>query len=142
MAYAPGLGVVLFGGSGGPVGDTWSWDGHAWARLPVPSAAGRFNTVMARDPRSGKLVRFGGWNGTERVRDTWELRDGGWAEIDRSGPNARNHATMVAASDRGSVLLYGGHDGDRVFGDLWERTDGRWVLLAGTAPVTRVANGH
>ena len=142
MAYHPGIGVVLFGGSGGPRGDTWRWDGRAWERLPIPPAAGRFNTGMALDPSSDRLVRFGGWDGTGRVSDTWELSDTGWVRIDSLGPAARNHAAVVGAPDRGSVLLYGGHDGDNVFGDLWERRNGRWRALEAAQPVRRLPNGH
>jgi hypothetical protein len=142
MAYVPGLGVVLFGGSGGPLGDTWRWDGRTWAPMPVPPAPGRFNTVMALHPRSGRLVRFGGWDGAGRTSDTWELQERGWALVDRGGPAARNHAALVSAPDRGSLLLSGGHDGDRVFADLWERVSEGWLKLDAAAPAPRVPNGH
>ena len=59
MAYDPGLrAVVLFGGSGGLLGDTWSWNGRDWTRLRVPPAPGRFNTVSASD--RGSVILFGG----------------------------------------------------------------------------------
>ena len=143
MAYDPGRGaVVLFGGSGGPLGDTWTWDGGAWRRLAVPDPPGRFNAVMAWDSRSRRLVRFGGWDGTGRVADTWALEAKGWVRADGGGPAARNHAAMVSAPDRGALLLYGGHDGEGVFGDLWEWRGGEWVAIDRAAAVTRVANGH
>jgi hypothetical protein len=97
---------------------------------------------MAAEPCGGRLVRYGGWDGTGRVADTWELREDAWTLVDGGGPPARNHATLASAPDRCSLLLYGGHDGDRVFADLWERRRGRWVLLAPAAPVPRVMNGH
>jgi hypothetical protein len=145
MAYDSRTGaVILFGGSGGPLGDTWAWDGQAWTRLPIPLSPGRFNTVMAPDPGSGRLIRFGGWDGAGRVSDTWELREQGWIRIEDGGPAPapRNHTVLVSAPDRGSLILYGGHDGDRVFADLWERRDGRWVALESSDPVQRVPNGH
>jgi len=125
MAYDPEIGaVVLFGGNGGPLGDTWAWNGEAWRRLSVPAAPGRFNSAMAWDPGSRALVRFGGWDGKRRPAGTWELRESGWIEAAGSGPAGRNHTVLVSARDRGSLLLYGGHDGDYVFGDLWERRCG------------------
>ena len=143
MAYHPGMrAVVLFGGSGGPLGDTWSWDGRRWERLPIASAPGLFNTTMAWDPAVKRLVRFGGWNGAQRTSDTWELRQDGWVLVGDAGPVGRNHAALVSAPDRGSLLLYGGHDGERVFGDLWERRSGRWVQLQAAEPVERKPNGH
>ena len=143
MAYHPGLQViVLYGGSGGPLGDTWSWDGRAWARLPIPAAPGRFNTVMAWDPSARRLVRFGGWDGERRTSDTWELTEKGWIRTRDRGPAPRNHAVLVSAPDRSSVLLFGGHDGDLVFGDMWERRSGRWARLEAAAPTPRVLNGH
>jgi hypothetical protein len=143
MAYHPGLrAVVLFGGSGGPLGDTWTWNGREWTRLPIPDSPGRFNTVMAWDSSAKRLVRFGGWNGKERTSDTWELRERAWVRVQDGGPAARNHATLVSAPDHGSLLLYGGHDGDNVFGDLWERRNGRWLPLELATPIRRVENGH
>jgi hypothetical protein len=142
MAWHSASGVVLFGGSGGPLSDAWSWEGTTWRRLELSPTSGRFNTVMARDPASGGLFRYGGWDGQERVADTWGLQDGRWVEVARTGPPARNHAILVSALDRGSMLLYGGHDGDAVFGDLWELKRGRWTALTTAPPTPRVANGH
>ena len=143
MTYHPGLGaVVLFGGSGGPLGDTWSWNGGEWVPLPIPAAPGRFNPTMAWDSRIQRVVRFGGWDGRRRTSDTWELRENAWVQVESAGPAARNHAVLVSAPNRGSVMLHGGHDGDNVFGDLWERRNGRWLPLAPAPPVPRVPNGH
>ncbi len=143
MAYHPERRVVvLFGGSGGPLGDTWAWNGREWTRLDLPTVPGRFNTAMAWDPGTKRLVRFGGWDGKERASDTWELQQDGWVRVQMDGPSSRNHAVLVSAADRSSILIYGGHDGERVFGDLWERRSGRWVRLESREPVLRVQNGH
>jgi Galactose oxidase, central domain len=142
MAWHPGWGVVLFGGSGGPLSDAWRWDGHGWTRLELGPTPGRFNTAMARDPASGRLVRYGGWDGKGRVSDTWELQARGWTQLTLESPPARNHAVLVSAPDRGSLLLYGGHDGDAVFEDLWEFKAGTWTAITKAPPAPRVLNGH
>jgi len=142
MAWHPDRGVVLFGGSGGPLSDTWRWDGNGWTRLELAPTPGRFNTAMACDPATGRLVRYGGWDGKRRVSDAWELRAGGWIMLPLEGPPARNHAVLVSAPDRGSLLLYGGHDGDAVFEDMWELKDGRWTAITKAPPAPRILNGH
>ncbi|MCA1835382.1 MAG: SBBP repeat-containing protein, partial [Actinobacteria bacterium] len=44
-----------------PLGDTWTWDGNMWRQeSPTVSPAPRTDAVLALDPRSGKLVLFGG----------------------------------------------------------------------------------
>jgi hypothetical protein len=130
------------GGSGGPLSDTWRWDGHRWTRLELAPTPGRFNTAMARDPASSRLVRYGGWDGKGRASDTWELQAGGWMRLALEGPPARNHAVLVSAPDRGSLLLYGGHDGEAVFEDLWELKAGTWTAITKAPPAARVLNGH
>jgi L-ascorbate metabolism protein UlaG (beta-lactamase superfamily) len=142
MAWHPDLGAVLFGGSGGPLNDTWRWDGRRWSRVDLPPTPGRFNTSMALDPASGRLIRYGGWDGQGRVGDTWELQEGRWVQVARHGPPARNHSVLVSAPERGSVLLYGGHDGEAVFGDMWEYKDGSWTALTTAPAPPRVLNGH
>jgi hypothetical protein len=101
MAHDPSAhAVVLFGGNGGPRGDTWRWNGHKWVLLRIPEAPGRFNPAMAWDPSSARLVRFGGWDGTRRTDDTWELETDGWAQVPVKGPSRRNHTVLVSAADR------------------------------------------
>jgi hypothetical protein len=68
--------VVLFGGStdvSGPfLGDTWEWDGASWAlQSPLHAPAARRGHMMAFDARRGRVVLFGGYDGT-LLADCWE----------------------------------------------------------------------
>jgi hypothetical protein len=68
MAYDAATGtVVLFGGqgpgghSGFALGDTWTWDGTAWARqAQAVHPPARFGAVMAYDAATGTVVLTGG----------------------------------------------------------------------------------
>jgi hypothetical protein len=83
MAFDSGNGVtVLFGGQTGipfgqgVLGDTWTYDGSTWTQLPIAGPSPRSFVKMVYDSVRGRIVLFGGWNGTQMVDDTWELEIG------------------------------------------------------------------
>ena len=132
--------VVLFGGSGGPREDTWEWDGVAWRRVDAPTP-GRYNSAMAYDARLHAILRFGGWDGKDRVAETWRYDGRRWTPVPGSGPGPRNHAAMAYDDKRRVMVLFGGHDGARVFGDTWERSE-QWTCRLNQPALPRVDNGH
>jgi hypothetical protein len=149
MNYDMGLKqLVLFGGN--PViakdqnynGPMWSWDGVDWHRMAVSDSL-VFNSTMVFDAADNYLIRFGGWNGKERLNNTWIFQNGFWIKLEpATRPEARNHATMVFDNDQGACLLFGGHDGENVFGDLWSFKKGNWFLIHEEKPRKRKENGH
>lgn len=70
---------VLHGGSlsfSGPLGDTWVWNGSAWANLDLSGSGGaiRYQTSLAFDPMRVRCVMYGGIGQPDRVRtETWAL---------------------------------------------------------------------
>lgn len=149
MTYDPDLKqLVLFGGN--PViakeptynGPMWSWDGGSWHQMPVNDSL-VFNSCMVYDAADHFLLRYGGWNGRERLSDSWKFHDGAWEKLNPLPfPEARNHAIMAYDNDTGASILFGGHDGDYVFGDLWSFKSGKWSLLHAEKPRKRIDNGH
>jgi Galactose oxidase, central domain len=140
--------LILFGGN--PViakektynGPMWSWDGKTWQRMDSADSL-VFNCCMVYDAAEHYLIRYGGWNGRERMSDTWIYGNKKWVKLSLTkSPPARNHAVMVYDPDHCSCVLYGGHDGENVFGDLWSFKNGSWNLLNTVAPRKRVENGH
>jgi hypothetical protein len=140
--------VVLFGGN--PViakekgynGAMWSWDGHRWHAMnaAVPLI---FNACMAYNRAEDSILRFGGWDGQQRVNDTWLYQHNIWQKLPlKVAPAARNHSSMVYDSENKAFFLYGGHNGEQVFGDLWCFKDQKWTLLLGEPPRKHVENGH
>jgi len=150
MVYDSKLkGVILFGGN--PViskeknynGSMWLWNGTNWISMNS-SAPLIFNSCMSYSTTEDFILRFGGWNGSNRVHDTWIYKSGNdWRKLHvKRHPSARNHAAMVFNPDKDCFFLYGGHDGDNVFGDMWEFTGRRWKLLFDVKPLRRIDNGH
>jgi hypothetical protein len=154
MAYDAARGrVVLFGGWAGPFThrqDVWEWDGASgtWTdRTPAgvkPSA--RIYSAMAYDAARGRVVLFGGHDGSRRD-DTWEWNGntGTWTELtpDGSRPSARNLHAMAYDAARGRVVLFGGSESSGYRQDTWE-WDGAartWtdVTPAGANPSARIA---
>src|SRR5207249_3318430 len=85
MAYDSARGrVVLFGGIDSSrsllLGDTWEWDGSMWVeKTPATSPPARFEHSMAYDSARGRVVMFGGYDGSYRG-DTWEWDGTAWVE--------------------------------------------------------------
>ena len=79
LTYDPTRGrAVLFGGLREDVllsrlGDTWEWDGSAWAEIEpgLASPAPRSGHALAYEGARRRVVLFGGYDGSERFADTW-----------------------------------------------------------------------
>jgi hypothetical protein len=142
MAYDPLRNrVVLFGGtSGGPfLGETWEWDGTAWALKSTVGSLARGDHAMAFDSVRGKVIMYGG--------ETWHVDSGffewngtSWAGILTSGanPGAREQLVMVNDSARGRVVLFGGSAaGGVTLGDTWEWNGSSWTKKIVSGPSGR-----
>ena len=109
----------------------------------APSA--RRGHGMAYDPTSGKVVLFGGWDGSSVLNDTWTYDPVGntWTEAAPAGtvPSARQACTMVYDESAGKMLLFGGWDLSAGLNDTWEYDPvaNTWTELApaGSTPSAR-----
>lgn len=141
--------AVLFGGldsSSTTRGDTWEWDGRAWAeRAADAGPPARRSHAMAA--LGGKVVLFGGLNDTAFFGDTWEWDGVAWTDkTPRAGPSPSARDLHAMATLSGKVVLYGGHllvapDGgsvatggsERAFLDTWEWDGTSWTERQGQA---------
>ncbi|MFC2052645.1 kelch repeat-containing protein, partial [Chloroflexota bacterium] len=143
--------VVLFGSWNGSthLGDTWEYDGtsQTWTEVtPVTSPPARSSHAIVFDSNRGKVVLFGGWNGSTNLDDTWEY-DGTsqtWTEVTpTSSPSARSSHAIVFDSNRGKVVLFGGWNGSTNLDDTWEYdgTSQTWTEVTPTSsPSARYAH--
>lgn len=118
--------VILFGGrtySGGwrLFGETWSYDvaSNLWTRMdPEHSPSPRYSHSMAFDPVNGRVVLFGGYNGSS-LADTWtyDVSRDNWTRIDTvASPPSRYQHEMVYDTEVHRILLFGGYPYDA---DCW-----------------------
>jgi PKD repeat protein len=85
---------------------------------------------MAYDPALGKVVLFGGWNGSSIYGDTWTYLSGAWAPLPEAvHPAARWGASMVWDPTDNELVLFGGGNWTTIFNDTWVFRSGSWVLL-------------
>ena len=136
--------VVLYGGGSASApttfGDTWSYDGVAWANRTAAGSPGlRREAAMAWIPSTGDAVMFGGWNQAPRG-ETAAWSGAGWTQLSLSvaPPSRRGVATcMVYDAARGECVLFGGL-GATPLGDTWTFDGAAWrpELDYVTSPVT------
>ncbi len=143
MAYDPVRArVVLFGGradNDALLGDTWEWNGTAWTNVtPAPNAAtAREEHALAFDAVAGRVVLFGGYNGTA-LSDTLEWNGTTWTPIAAGGPAMYGHS-MVFDSARRRLVIALGRDGSGFIPRTYERSGATWtdVTLTPTRPGPR-----
>ena len=86
--------------------------------------------AMTYDPVSGKIIAFGGFDGTGYLNDTWSFDGMSWTQIPtKSAPPPRSAAQMTYDSVAQKVVLFGGYDGTNYLGDtwLWDGTTLQWT---------------
>ncbi|MBK8975104.1 MAG: hypothetical protein IPM29_04215 [Planctomycetes bacterium] len=119
--------LVLFGGkdpAGGNLGDTWLWDqANGWVQLTLPVApSARHWCSMVYDDTVGRLVLFGGYDGTSYFNDTWTFDGVAWQlQTPATSPSGRGRHGMAFDSFRSRVVLFGGTNASpNPNGETWE----------------------
>jgi N-acetylneuraminic acid mutarotase len=152
LTYEPVTGrLLLFGGWGGTefFDTVWSYDlaTNTWASLDTggnPPAARALHSVVYL-PDTGRLLMFGGYNGSVYLGDTWayDIVADSWTNLGPSGsvPEARDGHSLVYDSSNKKVYLFGGWNGAREFNDTWvyDPAANTWTELrpAGAVPAAR-----
>jgi Galactose oxidase, central domain len=108
-------------------------DSARWVQLsPASSPPARSYLAMTYDPASGKIIMFGGFDGTGYLNDTWTFDGVTWAQVAVShSPPVRAAAQMAYDSVTRKVVLFGGYNGTNYLGDtwLWDGTTSRWTRV-------------
>lgn len=120
--------VVLFGGTTGndELGDTWEWNGTAWALVATSGPAPRWGASMTYDPVNGRVLLFGGTTGGD---ETWAWNGTTWVELATTGPSARVRAGFCYDVARSRAVLFGGGPAD-----TWEWDGASWSLMSTSGP--------
>jgi len=80
--------------------------------------SGRREMAFATDKDTGKVLLFGGWNGSSALDDVW-IFSGAWQQrFPGFKPAARFGAAAVGIGQE-KVLLFGGYDGNQFFSDTY-----------------------
>jgi N-acetylneuraminic acid mutarotase len=124
--------VVSAGYSGGLPGryldDLWSYDPATgnWQQLAMngPRPTERARHSLLADPRSGRLLLFGGFaGGIDYLADLWSYDPAAdaWTSLATAGSPPSPRAGAMAAWDtaRGQMLVYGGGAGSDAYAELW-----------------------
>lgn len=118
--------MVLFGGfparGSDILQDSWEWSEAGWRRLPSPGLPPRAAAGVTTDVRRGRVVLFGGHDGSGARGETLEWDGATWSRVADTGPSARTVPQLAYDSRRGRTVLFGGWDDKekRVLGDTWE----------------------
>jgi N-acetylneuraminic acid mutarotase len=125
----------------------------AWTLLVAQNAAeelpdARMGSTLTYEPATGRLLLFGGWNGTEFFDTMWsyDLATSTWKGLDTGGnpPAARALHAVAYLPDTGKLLMFGGYDGSVYMGDTWayDIASGTWTDLAPSGNVPKARDGH
>jgi hypothetical protein len=123
--------IILFGG-GGPnwandFSDTWEWDGANWTPATLVRGDGvsnpgpRADHAASYDPRSERILLFGGQNGGGCLGDAWSWDGDSWSrhQFTSVSPFPRSGAQMWRDGVLGELVLFGGGCGSTFANDLW-----------------------
>lgn len=143
--------ALLFGGCrphACPLGETWKYQGGAWANLTSSlsiAPAPRTSAAAAYDPVDGTVVLFGGSNGAAPLNDTWTFAGGVWSPraVGPMVPPARSGASLTWDYATSSLILFGGSGPSGLpLADTWSYAGGVWTNLTSSlssAPTARTA---
>jgi hypothetical protein len=101
--------AALFGSSAIAAGPP---PASSWVQLsPANSPPPRSYLAMTYDVASGKVIMFGGFDGTTYLNDTWIFEGNTWTKVSANhAPPARANAGMAYDVITQKVVLFGGYD--------------------------------
>jgi N-acetylneuraminic acid mutarotase len=145
LVYVPTIDrTILFGGynpsDGSLLNDTWAYDYHRnrWTNLhPRHAPAPRMAHYMAFEPRTNRLVMFGGFLATysQATNDTWiyHVATNRWSQVfPKESPGPR--AWHVMSRTNGPVVLFGGGPDQPGFTNetfLYTSRSNTWTKVSG-----------
>src|SRR5438477_12848783 len=95
-------------------------DSKTWVQLsPNISPPARSYLAMTYDPAGGKVIMFGGFDGTGYLNDTWTFDGTSWTHVQTPvSPPARAASQIAYDAITQKVVLFGGYNG-RYLGATW-----------------------
>ncbi len=136
---------MLFGGTngGGPLNDTWEYDGISWTQLsPLTSpddaiAPNRIQHAMAYDAARGRVVLHSGLSGGVGLDHTWVFNGLTWYPRGSAyNPAGRRLENLTYDTQRGRIVGFGGVSPSAFFGELVELAVSCGPLGTGTGTGT------
>jgi hypothetical protein len=120
--------LVLVGGSSGTavLGDTWEWDGTAWARRSTPTTP-LPRSYFSLATLGSRVVLFGGLDAAGALHDdTWTWDGATWTKLAPAHkPPARRWAATTALGSK--LVLFGGVGATGALADTWEFDGTDWA---------------
>ena len=85
---------------------------------------------MAFDSSRGRVILFGGYDGSNLLGDTWEYNGAEWMQISTAHtPPGRYDSAMAFDEAQGRIVLFGGYSaGQQGLNNTWERYDSAMVF--------------
>ena len=108
------------------LGDTWAFDGAAWARLnPKASPSARQNALLA--PESQGVLLFGGDHDFIRLSDTWSWDGTDWQTVPTShAPHPIYSAGMTSRNGQAVLVAYASFPGQA---QTYVMSKGDWTAI-------------
>jgi hypothetical protein len=149
--------LVVFGGYTGSsyLNDVWALslgDVPTWTQLTPAGAppVGRVGASAIYDPLRGRLVAFGGYDGTTYLNEVWALSLGdgpAWTQLAAGGtlPKGRRYHSAIYDPVRDRMLIFGGDSASTLLGDCCGLSLGSvptWTTLSAGGRVPSARGRH
>lgn len=125
---------------------TWTFDGTTWTKLtPATSPSARSAFAAGYDTGAGKVVLFGGYDGTgTTLGDTWTFDGTTWTQqAPVNAPAAASGAAMAYDSALGGLVMFGGYSSTGAVTNgtsLWDSAHSSWMWDANDVTATARAD--
>lgn len=109
---------------------TWRWAVAGWLELqPATAPPPRLEPALADDAGRGRVLLFGGWDGSQFLGDTWEWDGSDWVEhFPAISPPPNTGHAMAYDPVRRRVVLWGGLRAAPA--TTWEWDGSAWSAVA------------
>ncbi|WP_028592022.1 S-layer homology domain-containing protein [Paenibacillus massiliensis] len=128
---------ILMSQAGATSASLATTENYVWTeRYPTTLPQARTAPLMAYDPRSEKILMFGGYVGGSaiRVNDTWTWDGENWEQLHPTvTPPARSGGGMAYDPISNRIIMYGGDGRTNFLGDTWTWTGTDWQELTPSA---------
>ena len=116
---------------------SWKWDGANWVELSPPSHPSGRDGTSVYSASLGKVILFGGYDGTMHLNETWTFDGSTWTNVTPPSSPLARAGNGMAAVGAGAVIMGGYNIPGGYLSDTQYFDGTKWTKLRGPGPEAR-----